>query len=474
MLPVIALVGRPNVGKSTLYNVLTKSRDALVADSPGLTRDRKYGHAQYNDKTYILIDTGGLSGESEELDQHMAKQTLQAIDEANLVIFMVDGRAGLTAGDEGIARQLRRLGKNIHLVVNKTDGIDAEQSQLEFAKLGFSESYPIAASHKKGVPSLIDKLLSDWPEWETEEDGKHRGIKVAIVGKPNVGKSTLVNRMLGEERVVAMDMPGTTRDSIYIPFEHDGKEYTLIDTAGVRRQKKVKETIEKFSVIKTLQSVDESNVTIIMIDAREGISDQDLHLLGFAIDSGRALIIAINKWDGMTEYDKEKVKEDILRRLSFVQFAEIFYISALHGSGVGVLYKAINKAYASATRNLSTSDLTRILDTAVQAHQPPVVRGRRIKLRYAHQGGMNPPIVVIHGNQTDLVPKSYVRYLMNHFIDALRLKGTPMRLEFKTGANPFAERVAASKPRKGPGKKVFGKTHRKKLNQKTREHSRHK
>jgi len=474
MLPVIALVGRPNVGKSTLYNVLTKSRDALVADSPGLTRDRKYGHAQYNDRTYILIDTGGLSGESEELDQQMAKQTLQAIDEANLVIFMVDGRAGLTAGDEGIARQLRRLGKNIHLVVNKTDGIDVQQALIEFSKLGFSEAYPIAASHKKGVPSLIDKLLSDWPEWESEEDDGHAGIKVAIVGKPNVGKSTLVNRMLGEERVVAMDMPGTTRDSIYIPFEHNGQEYTLIDTAGVRRQKKVKETIEKFSVIKTLQSVDQSNVTIIMIDAREGISDQDLHLLGFAIDSGRALIIAINKWDGMTEYDKERVKEDIQRRLSFVQFAEIFYISALHGSGVGVLYKAINKAYASATRNLSTSELTRMLDNAVQAHQPPIVRGRRIKLRYAHQGGMNPPIIVVHGNQTDLLPKSYVRYMMNHFIEALRLKGTPMRIEFKTGANPFAERAAASKPRKKPGKQVFGKAKKKRSNQKTREHSRHK
>ena len=378
MLPVIALVGRPNVGKSTLYNVLTKSRDALVADSPGLTRDRKYGHAQYNDRTYILIDTGGLSGESEELDQQMAKQTLQAIDEANLVVFMVDGRAGLTAGDEGIARQLRRLGKNIQLVVNKTDGIDIEQSMLDFTKLGFSNSHPIAASHKKGVPSLIDKLLSDWPEWQSGNEGKYRGIKVAIVGKPNVGKSTLVNRMLGEERMVAMDMPGTTRDSIYIPFDHDGKEYTLIDTAGVRRQNKVKETIEKFSVIKTLQSVDESNVTIIMIDAREGISDQDLHLLGFAIDSGRALIIAINKWDGMTEYDKERVKEDILRRLSFVQFAEIYYISALHGSGVGVLYKAIDKAYASAMRKLSTPELTRMLNNAVQAHQPPVVRGRRL------------------------------------------------------------------------------------------------
>ncbi len=473
MLPVIALVGRPNVGKSTLFNVLTKSRDALVADYPGLTRDRKYGHASYDEKTYILIDTGGLSGEAEELDEKMAQQTLLAIDEANLVLFMVDGRAGLTAADEGIARQLRRLGKTIHLVINKTDGIDIQQAESEFAQLGFADAYPIAASHKRGVPQLIEGLLAEWADWETDETEKLKGIKVAIVGKPNVGKSTLVNRMLGEDRVVAMDMPGTTRDSIYIPFEHGGKQYTLIDTAGVRRQKKVKETIEKFSVIKTLQSIDQSNVTIIMIDAREGISDQDLHLLGYAIDSGRALLIAINKWDGMSEYDKDQVKADIQRRLSFVQFAEIFYISALHGSGVGVLYKAINRAYASATRNLSTSELTRMLDTATQAHQPPTIRGRRIKLRYAHQGGMNPPIIVIHGNQTELLPASYSRYLMNHFIDALGLKGTPMRLEFKTGANPYAEKAAKQK-RKSVGKQPFKKTARKRNTQKTREHHRHK
>lgn len=271
-----------------------------------------------------------------------------------------------------------------------------------------------------------------------------------------------------------MDMPGTTRDSIYIPFEHNGQEYTLIDTAGVRRHNKVKETVEKFSVIKTLQAIDQSNVTIIMIDAREGISDQDLHLLGYTIDSGRALIIAINKWDGMSPYDKDRVKEDLQRRLSFAQFAEIYFISALHGSGVGVLYKAINRAYASATRNLSTSELTRILENAIQAHQPPIIHGRRIKLRYAHQGGMNPPIIVVHGNQTELVPKSYARYLMNHFLDALKLRGTPMRLEFKTSSNPYAEKAAARKPRQQGGKTPFKKTSRKKDTGKQREHSRHK
>jgi len=473
MLPVIALVGRPNVGKSTLFNVLTRSRDALVADFSGLTRDRKYGHASFNENTYIVIDTGGLSGESEELDEQMAKQTLLAIDESNLVLFMVDGRAGLTPGDEGIAKQLRRLGKDVQLVINKTDGIDAEQAETDFAKLGFTNVFSIAASHKRGVNQLIENVLETWPSWHTDIDN-HKGVRVAIVGKPNVGKSTLVNRMLGEERVVAMDMPGTTLDSIYIPFEHNGREYTLIDTAGVRRQKKVKESVEKFSVIKTLQSIDQSNVTIIMIDAREGISDQDLHLLGYTIDSGRGLIIAINKWDGMDEYDKERIKEDLERRLSFVQFAEIFFISALHGSGVGVLYKAINKAYASATKNLSTSELTRILDNAVQAHQPPNVRGRRIKLRYAHQGGMNPPIIVIHGNQTDLLPKSYVRFLMNYFIDVLRLKGTPMRLEFKTGSNPFAAPTAAKQRKKQGGKQPFKRATKPRNTQKTREHKRHK
>ncbi|VAW56510.1 GTP-binding protein EngA [hydrothermal vent metagenome] len=473
MLPVIALVGRPNVGKSTLFNVLTKSRDALVADYPGLTRDRKYGHGHFNEQTYILIDTGGLSGESEELDEHMAKQTLLAIDEANLVLLMVDGRAGITAADESIARQIRRLGKNLHLVINKTDGIDVETAQFDFASLGFSESYPIAAAHKKGVTQLIEKLLGDWPAWDEDLDSKYKGIRVAIVGKPNVGKSTLINRMLGEERVVVMDMPGTTRDSIYIPFEHEDQEYTLIDTAGVRRQRKVKQTVEKFSVIKTLQAIDNSNVTIIMIDARSGISDQDLHLLGYSIDSGRALIIVINKWDGMADDEKEQIKEDLERRLSFVQFAELYFISALHGSNVGLLYRAINKTYDSATKNLPTSELTRILDNAVQAHQPPTVRGRRIKLRYAHQGGKNPPIVVIHGNQTDLLPKSYIRYLMNHFIDVLKLTGTPMKMEFKTSENPYARRDNPRKVVKKIGKVPFKKKFTKKKTSKTREHSRH-
>ena len=440
MFPVIALVGRPNVGKSTLFNVITRTRDALVADCPGLTRDRKYGHGEYEGRSYIVIDTGGLSGESEELDERMAQQTLLAIEEANIVFFLVDARAGLTAADEGIANQMRRLGKTVHLVINKIDGLDKTQAEAEFSPLGFGESYAIAASQNRGVTQLINNLLSNWEDWGDAEADKATGIKVAVVGKPNVGKSTLINRIIGEERVVVMDMPGTTRDSIFVPFEHNGTEYTLIDTAGVRRRKKVKETVEKFSVIKTLQAIDQSNVAILMIDARDGISDQDLHLLSYIIDSGRALIIAINKWDGLDDYDKRRIKEDLERRLVFVQFAEIFFISALHGSSVGKLYQAINKAYTSATRKLSTPELTRILDKATDSHQLPLVHGRRIKLRYAHQGGMNPPVIVIHGNQTDLVPLSYQRYLVTAFLKVLKLTGTPMRLEFKTGGNPYSSR----------------------------------
>jgi len=449
MLPVIALVGRPNVGKSTLFNVLTKTRDALVADFPGLTRDRKYGHGVFENRNYIAIDTGGLSGESEELDERMAQQTLLAIEEANIVFFLVDARHGLTAVDEGIARQLRTLGKTVHLVVNKIDGLDQAQSEADFFSLGFSNVYSIAAAHNRGINKLLGALLAECEELNESDESTStaRGIKVALVGKPNVGKSTLVNRMLGEERVVVMDMPGTTRDSIFIPFEHNDKQYTLIDTAGVRRRKKVKETVEKFSVIKTLQAIDQSNVTLLMIDAREGISDQDLHLLGYVMDAGRGLVIVINKWDGMDDYAKDRIREELERRLVFIQFAEIFFISALHGSGVGKLYQAIDLAYASATKKLSTNELTRILEKATQSHQPPLVRGRRIKLRYAHQGGMNPPIIVIHGNQTDLVPKAYRRYLSNVFIQALRLRGTPMRLEFKTGGNPFSGRPNKLKER---------------------------
>ena len=439
MKPVIALVGRPNVGKSTLFNVLTQSRDALVADYPGLTRDRKYGHGSYDNKNFIVIDTGGLSGESEELDEHMAAQTLLAVEESSIVLFLVDARDGLTAADENIATQIRRSGKTLHLVLNKTDGVDAKMIAAEFYALGLGEPMEIAASHSRGIRPLLEKVLADFPEDEPVLD-KERGIKVAFVGRPNVGKSTMVNRVLGEERVVVFDMPGTTRDSIYIPFERDNRRYTLIDTAGVRRRKSVHEAVEKFSVIKTMQAIEEANVVVMMMDAQKEIADQDLHLLGFILEAGRALVLVINKWDGLDDYQKDKIRADVDKQLVFVRFAEIFYVSALHGSNVGQLYAAIDRAYASATRDLSTPKLTRILEQALEAHQPPLVRGRRLKLRYAHQGGVNPPRIIIHGNQTDQVPAGYRRYLTNYFIEAIKSVGTPIKIEFKGGRNPFAEK----------------------------------
>ena len=439
MKPVVALVGRPNVGKSTLFNVLTQSRDALVADFPGLTRDRKYGHCAYDNNQFIVIDTGGLSGDSEQLDQQMAAQTHYAVDESSVVLFLVDARDGLTAADENIASQLRRSGKKVVLVVNKTDGVNADVVASEFHALGLGDPMYISAAHNRGIRSLLEKVLAPLAEEQAEPDQEH-GIMVAFVGRPNVGKSTLVNRVLGEDRVVVFDMPGTTRDSIYIPFERDNKRYTLIDTAGVRRRRSVNEAVEKFSVIKTMQAVEESHVVVMMMDAQKEIADQDLHLLGFILEAGRALVLVINKWDGLEDYQKDRIKADVDQQLSFIRFAEIFYISALHGSNVGKLYAAINRAYESATRNLTTARLTRILEQAVAAHPPPLIRGRRLKLRYAHQGGVNPPRIIVHGNQTEQVPASYQRYLTNYFTEAINAVGTPVKIEFKTGANPFADR----------------------------------
>lgn len=443
MYPVLSLVGRPNVGKSTLFNVLTKSRDALVADYPGLTRDRKYGHGQYDSKEFVVIDTGGLSGESEELDEHMAKQTLLAIEESNAILFLVDARDGLTSADEVIAEQLRRTGKQVTLVVNKSDGLDVRTVSSEFYALGFGEPLVIAAAHNRGIRDLLNAVLKDFEETAEQEELPHesqQGIKVAFVGRPNVGKSTLVNRVLGEERVVVFDMPGTTRDSIYIPFEREGQRYTLIDTAGVRRRRSVKEAIEKFSVIKSMQAIDESNVVVMMIDAQREVADQDLHLLGYVLEAGRALVMVFNKWDGLDEDQRRKIKMDIEKQLGFTEFAEMFFISALHGSNVGLLYDAIGRAYKSAIRDISTPELTRLLEKAVEKHPPPLVSGRRIKLRYAHQGGMNPPRVVIHGNQTDLLPASYKRYLSSFFIKSLKIVGTPVKVEFKSSSNPFEGR----------------------------------
>jgi GTP-binding protein len=440
MKPVIALVGRPNVGKSTLFNCLTRSRDALVADQPGLTRDRKYGEGRVGDYPYLVVDTGGLSGDKEGIDELMADQVWLAVEEADVVLFMVDARDGLVAGDQEIAKRLRTVGKKVHLVVNKIDGADLQVVIAEFYNLGLGEPLGITASQRGGINDLMAEVLPKLDESEIEEEEEDLGIKIAIVGKPNVGKSTLINRILGEERVLAYDMPGTTRDSIYVPFERRGQRYTFIDTAGVRRRKKVHDMLEKFSVIKAMQAIERANVVVLVIDAHEGISDQDAHLLGFVLDEGRALVIAVNKWDGLEPSERERVKYELDRKLQFVDFAKMHFISALHGTGVGDLFKPIQKAYESATRHFPTPELSRILEKAVETHQPPLVRGRRIKLRYAHQGGRNPPTIVIHGNQTKDVPDAYRRYLQNTFRKALKLEGTPVRIDFKTGSNPFEGR----------------------------------
>ena len=440
MIPVVALVGRPNVGKSTLFNRLTNTRDALVADYAGLTRDRKYGEALIGEKRCILIDTGGISGDDAGIDSAMAEQSLQAIEEADAVIFMVDARAGLTAADDYITTHLRKTKQNIFLAANKVDGVDANVILGDFYGLGLGELYQISASHGRGVRSMMEDVLALFPETAEEESPETAGIRIAVVGRPNVGKSTLVNRLLGEDRVVVYDQPGTTRDSIYIEYERNGKPYTLIDTAGVRRRKNVKLSVEKFSIVKSLQAIDDANVVILMIDAHEGVVDQDLHLMGRTIESGRALVVGVNKWDGMAPDDRDWVKRELERKLRFVDFADTHFISALHGTGVGNLYDSIEKAYESATDKFSTNFLTCILEDAISEHQPPLVRGRRIKLRYAHLGGHNPPVIVIHGNLTADLPGHYVRYLEKTYRKVLDLHGTPIKIELRSSDNPFAGR----------------------------------
>ena len=458
MKPVLALVGRPNVGKSTLFNRLTRTRDAIVADQPGMTRDRKYGTARFGERDMILIDTGGLSGD-EGIDELMAGQAMQAVDESDVVILLVDARDGLTSGDETIASHIRRLGKKVILAMNKSDGANIDMLTAEFHALGIGEPHAISAAHGRGMGTLEDVIIETLPpqQEDEEEEEDDKGIRIAMVGRPNVGKSTLVNRILGEERVLVYDMPGTTRDSISIPFERRGKEYTLIDTAGVRRRSKVNEVVEKFSIIKTLQSISASNVVLVIFDAHIGITEQDVSLLGYALEQGRALVIAVNKWDGLESHERSRIKDELDRKLAFIDFADIHFISALHGTGVGTLFSAINKAYKSAMINISTPRLTRILEDAVVAHSPPMIRGRRIKLKYAHQGGRNPPIIVIHGKQTKSIPESYTRYLTNTFRKVLDLHGTPVRIEFKSGDNPFEGRRSKLTPRQEHKKKRFQK-----------------
>jgi GTP-binding protein len=448
MFPVIALVGRPNVGKSTLFNRLTKSRDAIVAEFSGLTRDRQYGRGALGDFDYIVVDTGGLTGDADGIEGPMASQAQLAIDEADLVLFVVDARAGRNAGDEAIAESLRKLGKPTLVVANKIDGQNPDHVTGEFASLGLGEPLRISASHGTGVSQLVNDVIAGHDAIQIDEFSKEAeqeinektGIRIAVVGRPNVGKSTLVNRLLGEERVVVFDEAGTTRDSIYIPYEREGEKYTLIDTAGVRRRGRVSEKVEKFSIVKTLDAIENANVVVLLIDAREGIVEQDLHLLGHVMESGRALVLAVNKWDGMDRYERDGVRRELERRLTFIDFADLHFISALHGSGVGNLYASIRQAYAAATREIKTRQLNDILELALQEHQPPIVRGHRIKLRYAHIGGHNPPTIVIHGNQTESVPDSYRRFLEHRFRDALDLVGTPIRLEFKTSDNPYKGR----------------------------------
>jgi len=442
MLPVIALIGRPNVGKSTLFNRLTRSRDALVADYPGLTRDRQYGFGRLGPIPYLVIDTGGVAGGEVGIYERMVEQTVRALEEADAALIMVDGREGLTAADEHVAELARKNAKKTWLVVNKSEGLDSAIAGGEFHGLGLGEPLAVSAAHGDRISALMEHVLADF---DVEEPGadesalgeNERELRIAVVGRPNVGKSTLINRLIGEDRLVVFDQPGTTRDSVSVPFERNDRKYELIDTAGIRRKSKVHEAIEKFSIIKALQAIERAQVVIAVLDAHEGVTEQDVSLLGLILERGRALVVVTNKWDGLSASDRKHVRDELDRRLPFLDFAERITISALHGTAVGDLLPAVERAYRAATRDLSTNELTRELESAVTAHPPQLVRGRRIRLRYAHQGGRNPPVIVIHGNQTDKVPEAYRRYLINRFRKAFKLKGTPVRLAFKTGKNPY-------------------------------------
>lgn len=461
---MIALVGRPNVGKSTLFNRLTRTRDALVADFPGLTRDRQYGMGRIGPAPYVVVDTGGLGEPDDVTYHHMQRQALRALDEADAILFLVDAQVGVTPGDEALTHELRQRGKRVWLVMNKVDGVDPDMAAADFHALALDRPWPIAARQGRGVRQLMDAVLStllpesmleaqdqliedDQAEAPQEVVETDPAIAVAIVGRPNVGKSTLVNRLIGEERVLVYDMPGTTRDAIHVPFERDGQAFELIDTAGVRRRARVKETIEKFSVVKTLQAIEAAQVVIMVLDARLEISEQDAHLIGHVIEAGRGLVLAVNKWDGLQPDARERIRRELDVKLGFLDFARPRFISALHGTGVGRLLEEVVQVHSAARRELPTPELNEVLAEAVQAHQPPLVRGRRIKLRYAHQGGRNPPTIVVHGNQTASLPGAYRRYLVNRFRREFDLWGTPVRLELRTGENPFAGRRNKLTPR---------------------------
>ena len=446
MLPVVAIVGRPNVGKSTLFNALTRTRDALVADEPGLTRDRQYGVSRNPPRSFVVVDTGGLSDDPDVVTQLIYGQAGQAIDESAVVAFLVDGRSGLTAADESIGARLRRTGKPLVLVVNKCEGLERATTVAEFHHMGLGDPIAVSAAHREGLPALIAAIASHFPPLQPEldepvdDDGSAQPVRIAIIGRPNVGKSTLVNRLTNSDRVLAHDLPGTTRDSIMVPLQRHGRSYELVDTAGVRRRARVDEKIEKFSVIKTLQAIEAAEVALLLLDGSEAVTDQDATLIGHVLEAGRALVVAVNKWDGLDPHQRDRVRNELERRLAFLDFARIHYISALHGSGVGDLFASIDAAAASASANMSTPALTRILQKAVLQHAPPLRHGRRIKLRYAHQGGSNPPVVVVHGTQAEALPDAYKRYLERVFREALKMSGTPLRLQLRSAENPFAGR----------------------------------
>lgn len=450
MKPTIVIVGRPNVGKSTLFNRLTKTRDALVADIPGLTRDRHYGHGKIGSKPYLVVDTGGFEPLAKDgIMQEMARQAEQAIAEADAIIFVVDGRTGITALDKEIANKLRKVERPVIVAVNKSEGMNRGIVIADFHELGLGEPYAISATHGEGVRGIIELALEPFPEPE-DDVSENDVLKVAIVGRPNVGKSTMINALLGEERVIAFDQPGTTRDAIYIDFERGGKHYTLIDTAGLRRKGKVFETIEKFSVIKTLQSIEDAHVVILVLDAQQDISDQDAHIAGFVVESGRAVVVAVNKWDGLDPYVRDQVKGDLEAKLKFLDFANFHYVSALKGQGLANVFRSVDAAYKAATADLATPKLTRALIDAV-ARQSPARSGIfRPKLRYAHQGGRNPPVIVIHGNALDKIQDSYRRYLEHMFREVFKLQGTPLRIQFNVSDNPFADRKPPEQNRRKP------------------------
>ncbi|HEY9546916.1 MAG TPA: ribosome biogenesis GTPase Der [Solimonas sp.] len=440
-LPTLVLVGRPNVGKSTLFNRLTGTRDALVADLPGLTRDRQYGTGVLEERAFIVVDTGGLMPDSADPLAVLAEEQAQiALAEADHVLFLVDVKQGRTGADESIARHLRKLGKTITLVINKSEGYPRATATADFYALGFGEPWTISAEQGQGVDALLQHALEKLPVVAPglpEDDGT---VRVAIIGRPNVGKSTLINRLIGEERVLAADFPGTTRDAIAVPFEYDGRPYTLIDTAGIRRKARVWEAVEKFSIVKTLAAIEGAHVIIAVVDAQNDIGEQDAKLMGLVAQRGRAMVFAVNKWDGLDSGERERVRYQVSLKLPFLDYAPLHFIAAKHGSGLGELMEDVQLAYESTTRTFSTPELNRILGEAVEAHPPPAVLGRRIKLRYAHQAGSNPPRIMVHGNQTDRLPDHYKRYLANQFRAELKLKGVPLLMSFKTGDNPFKDK----------------------------------